>query len=72
MKVVRKIAPTVLGVMLVIVTAGSAADAQKKAKKPKAVKPAYITSPPVRVKSHVRNGKVVKAHDRLRKVKTNP
>lgn len=61
-----------LALFMLLALAGNlaiAAGPPQKKKKAK-VKPAYITSPPVRVKSHVRNGKVVRAHDRQRKPKT--
>jgi hypothetical protein len=46
---------------LVFSTGTLSAQSGKRSKKLKAVKPAYITSPPIRVKSYIRKGKVVRA-----------
>jgi hypothetical protein len=58
-------------IALVFSTGTLPAQSSRRTKKPKAVKPAYITSPPIRVRSYIRKGKVVRAHDRQRKPKTN-
>lgn len=57
---------------LLIMAGGITVAAGVPQKKKTKIKPAYITSPPVKVKSHVRKGKVVRSHDRQRKNKTNP